>query len=388
MHFRGKRPLDEATFAGHGGRVRERAPRAGAAPSESSTRTSASSRTSPRSRSRRVGRRRAATRGRGGAPPLDRSWSDPGRRRLPRRPAGHRPTLGAEEARHANDGDATHDAVTVRLHRGAVHGRGDHRRRRRRSPDFASFAVRADGEHHVVDVSDDRARRRRRRRRRVLQLRARELRRAASGAAMLDGELLPRGRQVDFTRARQPERWKPGFATPFNQRDDRREGPHHATTSATGCCSRPTSSAILRRGTPAARRAALREAQERELHRRARSTLQAQAERWRRKKQYLFHGPTLHAIRADAPLQPRLPVLPQLDRRHGADRHRHVVRGGRARASTSPSRSTAWAHHDRVPGRRADRQLGRAAAHRRVRDAEERRRPGRCSPSRWSRTCR
>src|SRR3954467_12164853 len=30
-------------------------------------------------------------------------------------------------------------------------------------------------------------------------------------------ELLPRGRQVDFTQL-SPERWKPGFATPFNQR--------------------------------------------------------------------------------------------------------------------------------------------------------------------------
>ena len=34
---------------------------------------------------------------------------------------------------------------------------------------------------------------------------------------MLNGELLPRGRQVDFTELA-PERWKPGFATPFNQR--------------------------------------------------------------------------------------------------------------------------------------------------------------------------
>ena len=34
---------------------------------------------------------------------------------------------------------------------------------------------------------------------------------------MLDGELLPRGRQVDFTDFA-PERWKPGFAMPFNQR--------------------------------------------------------------------------------------------------------------------------------------------------------------------------
>ena len=34
---------------------------------------------------------------------------------------------------------------------------------------------------------------------------------------MLDGELLPHGRQVDFTEL-SPERWKPGFATPFNQR--------------------------------------------------------------------------------------------------------------------------------------------------------------------------
>ena len=34
---------------------------------------------------------------------------------------------------------------------------------------------------------------------------------------MPDVELLPRGRQVDFTQLA-PERWKPGFATPFNQR--------------------------------------------------------------------------------------------------------------------------------------------------------------------------
>ena len=34
---------------------------------------------------------------------------------------------------------------------------------------------------------------------------------------MLEGELLPRGRQVDFTTLA-PSSWKPGFATPFNQR--------------------------------------------------------------------------------------------------------------------------------------------------------------------------
>ena len=42
---------------------------------------------------------------------------------------------------------------------------------------------------------------------------------------MLSGELLPRGRQVDFT-ALAPERWMPGFATPFNQR----------MIGGSGCC--------------------------------------------------------------------------------------------------------------------------------------------------------
>ena len=129
---------------------------------------------------------------------------------------------------------------------------------------------------------------------------------------------------------------------------------------------------LLRRGTAAARRAAVREAPRRRTSSRSEVDVHDAGRALAAEEAVPVPRPHPARPRADAPLQPRLPVLPQLGRRHGADRHRHVVRGGGARRRHRVP-VDRLGHHDRVPGRRAHRQLGRAAARRRVRDAEERR---------------
>ncbi len=106
--------------------------------------------------------------------------------------------------------------------------------------------------------------------------------------------LLPRGRQVDFTRLSSPNDWKPEFAFPYNQRTIGQKvlisndlgdwlllTPDEFRAFVEG---RPQPGEPLydklKRGNFIAR--------EVDLH--------TQADRWRRKKQYLFSGPTLHAF--------------------------------------------------------------------------------------------
>lgn len=110
---------------------------------------------------------------------------------------------------------------------------------------------------------------------------------------MLEGELLPRGHQVDFT-ALAPERWAPAFATPFNQRTI---GGKVLVTNDFGdwLLLTPDEFRSFVEGRPRPGEP---------LYDKLRGAnfiakevdVAAQAERWRRKKQYLFHGPTLHGF--------------------------------------------------------------------------------------------
>ncbi len=110
---------------------------------------------------------------------------------------------------------------------------------------------------------------------------------------MLDGQLLPHGRQVDFTQLA-PERWKPGFAMPFNQRMIR--GKVLITNELgdwlllTPDEFRSFIEGLPQPGEPLYEKLRGANFIARELD------VQIQAERWRRKKQYLFHGPTLHGL--------------------------------------------------------------------------------------------
>lgn len=110
---------------------------------------------------------------------------------------------------------------------------------------------------------------------------------------MLDGELLPRGRQVDFT-ALGPERWAPGFAMPFNQR---MIGSKVLVTNDFGDWLLLTTDEFrsfvegrLQPGESLYQKLANGNFIAKEVN------VAEQAERWRRKKQYLFHGPTLHGF--------------------------------------------------------------------------------------------
>ena len=106
--------------------------------------------------------------------------------------------------------------------------------------------------------------------------------------------LLPRGRQVDFTQLGSPSRWKPEFAVPYNQRVI---GQKVLITNDFGDWllltqdefrdlveGRPQPGQPLYEKLKAANFVA------------AEVDVRTQAERWRRKKQYLFYGPTLHAF--------------------------------------------------------------------------------------------
>jgi His-Xaa-Ser system radical SAM maturase HxsB len=110
---------------------------------------------------------------------------------------------------------------------------------------------------------------------------------------MPETDLLPRGRQVDFT-ALAPDRWAPDFATPFNQRMIGRKvlltndfgdwlllAPHDFRAFIEG---RPQPGEPLYEKLRAANFIAKA------------VDIPAQARRWQRKKGYLFHGPTLHGM--------------------------------------------------------------------------------------------
>jgi hypothetical protein len=110
---------------------------------------------------------------------------------------------------------------------------------------------------------------------------------------MLDGELLPHGRQVDFTELA-PERWTPGFATPFNQRMIRGKV---LITNDFGdwLLLTPDEFRSFIEGGPQPGEPLYEKLREANFIAKD-MDVRAQAERWRRKKQYLFHGPTLHGL--------------------------------------------------------------------------------------------
>jgi His-Xaa-Ser system radical SAM maturase HxsB len=105
---------------------------------------------------------------------------------------------------------------------------------------------------------------------------------------------LPRGRQVDFTTLSSPARWKPQFAVPYNQR---MIGTKVLISNDFGDWLLLTADEFRdfvegrpRPGEP------LYDKLQRANFVAAAIDRWAQADRWRRKKQYLFYGPTLHAF--------------------------------------------------------------------------------------------
>jgi len=117
---------------------------------------------------------------------------------------------------------------------------------------------------------------------------------AGSSTSAAARPLLPRGQQVDFTRLSSPEQWKPQFAVPFNQR---RIGEKIVISNDFGdwllLDDEQFRAFIEGRPQPGE---ALYEKLARANFVAERVDLAAQVERWRRKKQYLFYGPTLHAF--------------------------------------------------------------------------------------------
>jgi His-Xaa-Ser system radical SAM maturase HxsB len=106
--------------------------------------------------------------------------------------------------------------------------------------------------------------------------------------------LLPRGRQVDFTHLSSPDRWKPELAVPYNQR---MIGQKVLISNDLGNWLllsqdefRDLVEGLPQPGQPLYEKLRVANfiAAEIDVH--------AQADRWRRKKQYLFYGPTLHAF--------------------------------------------------------------------------------------------
>ena len=105
---------------------------------------------------------------------------------------------------------------------------------------------------------------------------------------------LPRGRQVDFSKLSDPERWKPDFGVPFNQRvignkilisNDfgdwllLSKGEFRDFIEGRPQAGEPLYKKLLRANMIAEEVDFL-----------------TQSNRWRTKKEYLFHGPTLHAF--------------------------------------------------------------------------------------------
>jgi His-Xaa-Ser system radical SAM maturase HxsB len=105
---------------------------------------------------------------------------------------------------------------------------------------------------------------------------------------------LPRGRQVDFQRLSSPNLWKPEFAVPFNQR---MIGEKVLISNDFGdwLLLGQDEFAALLEGRPQPGQP-LYEKLKRANFVAAEIDPLTQAERWRRKKEYLFYGPTLHAF--------------------------------------------------------------------------------------------
>jgi hypothetical protein len=110
---------------------------------------------------------------------------------------------------------------------------------------------------------------------------------------MLDGQLLPHGRQVDFTAAG-PGALEARLRVPFNQRMIRGKV---LITNDFGdwLLLTPDEFRAFVEGRPQPGEP-LYEKLRRRTSSPASSTCRCRPERWRRKKQYLFHGPTLHGL--------------------------------------------------------------------------------------------
>jgi His-Xaa-Ser system radical SAM maturase HxsB len=107
-------------------------------------------------------------------------------------------------------------------------------------------------------------------------------------------DLLPKGKQVDLTKISSPTRWKPEFAVPFNQRQ---LGKKILISNDMGDWDLLTQDEFRdfiegrpQPGEPLYEKLKKGNFIAKEVD------VAAQAERWRRKKQYLFYGPTLHAF--------------------------------------------------------------------------------------------
>jgi len=113
-------------------------------------------------------------------------------------------------------------------------------------------------------------------------------------AIVAPATLLPRGRQVDFTQLSSPARWKPEFAVPYNQR---MIGSKVLISNDLGDWLLLTQDEFrdLVEGLPQPGEP-LYEKLKATNFIAAEVNLERQVERWRRKKQYLFYGPTLHAF--------------------------------------------------------------------------------------------
>lgn len=107
-------------------------------------------------------------------------------------------------------------------------------------------------------------------------------------------QLLPRGRQVDFTQLSSPERWKPDFAVPYNQR---MIGQKVLVTNDFGDWLLLTRDEFrdLVEGRPQPGEP-LYEKLKTANFVASEIDLRTQAIRWNRRKDYLYYGPTLHAL--------------------------------------------------------------------------------------------
>jgi sulfatase maturation enzyme AslB (radical SAM superfamily) len=115
-----------------------------------------------------------------------------------------------------------------------------------------------------------------------------------AGAPPPAATVLPRGRQVDFTRLAGREHWKPEFAVPFNQRVI---GKKVLISNDFGDWLLLTTDEFsqLLQGRPQPGEP-LYEKLEKANFIASEIDAYEQALRWRRKKRYLFYGPTLHAL--------------------------------------------------------------------------------------------
>lgn len=107
-------------------------------------------------------------------------------------------------------------------------------------------------------------------------------------------ELLPKGKQVDFSTMPAPGKWKPEFAVPFNQRQIGKKILISNDLGDWDMLQKDEFQAFLE-GKPKPGEELYERLKKRNFIA-AEVDVAAQAARWKQKKQYLFYGPTLHAF--------------------------------------------------------------------------------------------